>query len=96
MIAHVRRALRARRHHELPLRPRERVRARDAPEDRDRHDADREDHHLDPRSVRRRLPAAGLGRRKHRNEREREHELRERKEDVEERAERSVGAGSRR
>ena len=45
--------------------------------------------------VRRRLPAAGLGRRKHRNQRERQHQLRERKEDVEERAERSVGLGSR-
>ena len=39
------RALGARRHHELALRPRERVRAGDSGEDRDRNDPDRDDDH---------------------------------------------------
>ena len=58
MTRDVGRALGPRGHDELALRPRERVRARDSPENWDRHDSDREDH-----DARRGAPPTGTARR---------------------------------
>ena len=93
--ADVRRALRAGGQHELALRPLERVGPRDAGEDRHRHDAEREDQHEQSLDRRRRMLVAGLvdrGGGEHGDERERQHELRDREQDVEERREDAVDA----